>query len=60
MAAEARTTARADQLRAALSGALDEPCTCGECPTDEQVRALLALDDDDLVRAISKARADGG
>lgn len=46
--------ARADQIRAGLSETLREVCTCGDCPTDEQVRAALALDDAELVALVDE------
>jgi hypothetical protein len=42
--------ARADQIRAALRESLVIECDCGHCPTDEQIRAALALDDESLLR----------
>lgn len=41
--------ARVDQLRAGLTEALANPCQCGDCPSDEQMRLLLALDDQTLL-----------
>jgi len=44
--------ARADQIRAALIEALADECSCGLCPTDEQIRAALALDDAALLQTV--------
>lgn len=48
----AAVTARADQLRASIREALDLPCTCSSCPTDEDLRELLQLDDWQLVQLV--------
>jgi hypothetical protein len=45
----AAATARADQIRAQLAEALVAPCSCGECPTDAEIRAALALSDEALL-----------
>lgn len=45
-------TARADQVRAALRHALAAPCSCDDCPTDEDLQAALALDDAALLALI--------
>lgn len=42
-----------DQVRASAEEALTVPCDCGTCPTDEQLRATLALSDEDLLRAMT-------
>jgi hypothetical protein len=41
--------ARVDQLRAGFTEALATPCQCGDCPSDQQMRDLLALDDETLL-----------
>lgn len=40
---------RSDQARAGLTEALAHPCSCGDCATDDELRALLALPDDQLL-----------
>lgn len=55
--------AEVDQFRAAVQKTLDTPCVCDECPPDDDLRHLLAMDDETLwlaMRAIiAKERADG-
>lgn len=45
--------ARVDQLRAGLLEAAETPCQCGDCPTTDQLRLLLSLDDTALLEALS-------
>lgn len=45
--------ARVDQARAGLLEAADAPCDCGDCPTAEQLRLLLTLDDEALLAALT-------
>lgn len=35
-------------IRQEARRALCDPCTCGQCPTDEDLRAILALTDAEL------------
>lgn len=48
MSREPAMTAWLDQFRAYLAHALLQECTCGECPSDEEIRALIALSDTQL------------
>lgn len=48
-----RDVAFVDQVRAALKSALGTKCDCGHCPTEEQIRHALGLDDEALLRVMS-------
>ncbi len=45
---------RVTALRKVISDARKNPCSCGECFTDEQLDAMAALSDADLLEAITR------
>lgn len=51
----AADVARADQVRAAIVHTLAFPCSCGDCLTDDQLVALLELDDPELLAIVDAA-----
>jgi len=51
-----RDRARVDQARAGFREALTKACSCDDCPTDEQIRAVLALSDEQMLQVLQDAR----